>query len=338
MRQTSPMEHLNPDEVRRVLGAGRLEALVGMRECSWLDAKREPYKLGNPQQNAELLKDTVALANARGGVLVIGLETTKQDGRDVITGLRPVEEKKINVEQVRMLIRSRSYPHIRDLSVDWIPADATTGFLVIDVPAQPETEKLFIVKGRSNGEGVRVPIRDDDGTEWLPDEAVQRFLGNGWTAVSAEKTREDISKELLRAERQRQYEEMRPKLKGRFVRSEGESPTPVCRVEAKIISPRPLTNIVVELPYGDKRLANGGSLFQARRFGPNSPFRPGRWIRFEGQVHLTSEPPIGKLEATANCRDDEQGMRWDDVILEMEFVGLHDPWWKSDPRIKRVPH
>lgn len=97
----------------------------------------------------------MALANARGGVLVIGLDTTKQDGRDVITCLSPVEAKKINVEQIRMLIRDRSFPHIRDISVEWIPHDAATGFLLIDVPAQPETEKLFVVKGRLEGEGIR---------------------------------------------------------------------------------------------------------------------------------------------------------------------------------------
>jgi hypothetical protein len=93
------MAALDLDQVREALTSGHVDALVGQRECKWLDAKSEPYKLGDPREDAELLKDAVALANAHGGVLVIGLETTKQGGRDVITGLRPVETAKVNLEQ-----------------------------------------------------------------------------------------------------------------------------------------------------------------------------------------------------------------------------------------------
>jgi hypothetical protein len=321
MRQTSPVD-MDLSEVRRVLGDGRLEALVGMRECGWLDAKREPYKLGQPEQDAELLKDTVALANANGVVLVIGLETTRQDGRDVITGLRPIEKKTVNLEQIRMRIRARSVPLIRNLSVKWIPVDDVRGFLVIDVLAQPESEKPFVVKGRSEADGVRVPIRDDDGTHWLSDEEIQRLLSSGWNAIPAERAMGNISKELFRDRMQRQYEELRPKLEGRFVRYEGDEPRRSCRVEVKIISSSPLTNIVVVMPHGDKRLAFGGAWLQTRSFGPNTVLLPGRWLPFEGLVRLTSEPAIGKLQATANCRDG--GTRWDYVMLEIEFVGLHE--------------
>jgi hypothetical protein len=147
-------------------------------------------------------------------------------------------------------------------------------------------------------------------------------LGNHMTpALSSMLPQEDISKELLRIERERQYDAMRPKLEGRFIRFEGESLMRVCRIEVRITSPQPLMNIVVELPYGDKRLAHGGSLFQARQFGSNTLHQPGRWLRCEGMVHLTSEPPVGKLEATAKCRG-EYGAVWEYVMLEIEFAGL----------------
>jgi hypothetical protein len=77
VRQTGLVAHLDLDGVREALRSGRPEALIGLRECKWLDAKREPHKLGHPKQDAELLKDAVALANARGGVLAVGFETTK---------------------------------------------------------------------------------------------------------------------------------------------------------------------------------------------------------------------------------------------------------------------
>ena len=78
MRQNSPVAKLDLDAVRQAVSSGRLDALIGMRECLWLDAKGEPYKLGNPRDDAELAKDVVALANARGGLLIIGLETNKE--------------------------------------------------------------------------------------------------------------------------------------------------------------------------------------------------------------------------------------------------------------------
>jgi len=39
--------------------------VLGLRECVWLDAKGKPYKLGHPAQDAELCKDTTALANLK---------------------------------------------------------------------------------------------------------------------------------------------------------------------------------------------------------------------------------------------------------------------------------
>jgi Putative DNA-binding domain len=183
MRQTGVMAQLDLQAIRDALASGRPEALIGMRECMWLDAKSAPYKLGDPKQAVELAKDVVALANARGGVLVIGLETAKQDGRDVIAGLRPVEAAKVNIEQHRMIVRARCIPHIRGLEVEWLKADDNTGYLVIYVPAQPESEKLFVVTSGQLADGIRVPVRDDDATHWFPAEGLQRFLSNGWNAL-----------------------------------------------------------------------------------------------------------------------------------------------------------
>jgi hypothetical protein len=172
----------------RALRTSGLDAVVGLRECAWLDAKEAPYKLGHPAQDAELCKDAAALANVRGGLLVIGYATARRGGREVLTRLVPVAAGLANVEQYRMILRSRVYPDIRGLEIEWMTADASdeTGILAIYVPRQRETDKLFVIRGRTVAEGVRVPVRDDDGTQWLGTESVQRLLSGGWNALDKE--------------------------------------------------------------------------------------------------------------------------------------------------------
>jgi hypothetical protein len=174
----------NAAAARRALHSAGLDAVLGLRECLWLDAKEKPYKLGHPAQDAELCKDTAALANARGGLLLIGYGTARRAGREVLTRLVPVPGDCVNVEQYRMILRARIYPDIRDLEIEWVPADHQAGVLMIHVPRQRETDKLFMIRGRTPAEGVRVPVRDDDGTRWLEPEGVQRLVSGGWN-VSA---------------------------------------------------------------------------------------------------------------------------------------------------------
>jgi hypothetical protein len=171
--------------------------------------------------------------------------------------------------------------------------------------------------------GVLFANRGEDDSKQLangPAEPASSPIDPMTPALSRMLHQEDVSQELLRIERERHYEEMRPKLQGRFVRFESEGHGRVCRIEVRITSPRPLMNIVVVLPYGDKRIANGGCWLQVRHFG-NALQQPGTWLTFEGLVHLTAEPPVGKVEATARCRD-EYGTPYEYAMLEVEFAGL----------------
>lgn len=115
-------------------------------------------------------------------------------------------------------------------------------------------------------------------------------------------------------------DETPPKLKARLVPFEEPSRQYAHRLEVKIVSSEPLMNIVVILPYGDRRLMSGGNWLQARHFG-DSLLQPGRWLPFEGLVYLTAQTFTGKIEATANCRS-EYGKRWDNRLIKIAFAEL----------------
>ena len=78
-----------PATVADLLRAQRPELLIGQPEAEWFEAKQAPYGLGENLEEIELAKDVAALANRpEGGLLVIGLVTAKQGGRDVVKRVR----------------------------------------------------------------------------------------------------------------------------------------------------------------------------------------------------------------------------------------------------------
>ena len=173
-------------EARDALTAGMPELLAGTRECAWLDAKGQPYQLDQPRSSAELAKDVAALANASGGIIVIGLRTRRDGPAEVIDEVRPVPAEFIDRDRYRKLVRERVFPFVRDFATWWLPAGDERGLLVIDVPAQASKDKPFVVSGTDrtqaavDASSVAVPLRDDDGTHWLSGQELHRLLTEGW--------------------------------------------------------------------------------------------------------------------------------------------------------------
>jgi hypothetical protein len=173
-------------EARDALAAGRPELLAGTRECAWLDAKGQLYRLDQPRSAAELAKDVAALANTGGGVIVIGLRTRREGSSEVIDEVRPVPATLIDRDRYRKLVRERVFLFVRDFATWWLPAGDERGLLVIDVPAQASKDKPFVVSGSDDTQAavdassVAVPLRDDDGTHWLSGQELHRLLTEGW--------------------------------------------------------------------------------------------------------------------------------------------------------------
>lgn len=80
-------------DIWSILGSGDFNQLIGGLEDDHLECKSAPYNLTEDQGKMELAKDVSALANADGGIILIGVqtETEPQHQGDIIrrTGSLP---------------------------------------------------------------------------------------------------------------------------------------------------------------------------------------------------------------------------------------------------------
>lgn len=145
-------------EVLDVLANGDFDPLVGLDETIDVEFKGAPYQVADrDSQKFELAKDVSALANASGGVIVIGVQTDRDNEAavDVATELRPLARGLVDEQQYEGILSDMIYPRLRDVQVRFHPsaADADRGLVSIDVPPQDELEKYFLIQ-RPAEEGV----------------------------------------------------------------------------------------------------------------------------------------------------------------------------------------
>ena len=172
--------------------AQRPELLVGQAESSWLEAKREPYRLDEPEQQLELAKDVAALGNTQhGGVLLIGLATTRRDGLDVVSKVRPIPLGLIDPGRYRRVIERFVYPPVEGLDIERVEVEPRKGVLVIVVPHQPPEARPLLVLGAVVGDkivGSHVSIvrRRGDATTTTHPAALHSLLAAGRAALAGE--------------------------------------------------------------------------------------------------------------------------------------------------------
>ncbi|NUR03649.1 MAG: ATP-binding protein [Streptomyces sp.] len=165
---------------------GRWDSILGLPETSWLEVKGEIYALDQDGPRAELCKDVAAMANAQGGLLLVGLRTEMTDGQEIVSELRPVPQRLVDPARYRKVLVEQVRPPVRDLHIEWVGCRENSGVLVLHIPPQPSADKPFVVpaadpKGR---EGVAIPVRSGEDTRWLKPAELQRLLALGWSADS----------------------------------------------------------------------------------------------------------------------------------------------------------
>jgi hypothetical protein len=134
----------NVGEVLERLAAKQFDALIGVSEGVWLDAKESPYMLDTLKQKLELAKDVSALANAVGGIIVVGFDTA----RDALTTGERISEVKpfpldmINSDRCRKVIQEYVYP---PLDVQTSVYQAADGKGVAAIVVREGSSKPYIV-------------------------------------------------------------------------------------------------------------------------------------------------------------------------------------------------
>src|SRR2546423_1265356 len=106
-------------EVLEKLEARDFDSLIGIAESVWLDAKETPYPLDTLKQKLELAKDVSALANAGGGVIVIGFDTSRDalTAGERISRVCPFPLTLVNADQYINILGALVHPPPTDVQI-----------------------------------------------------------------------------------------------------------------------------------------------------------------------------------------------------------------------------
>jgi hypothetical protein len=174
------VEHLRDGDLTAesaldLLTAGRGDLLVGLAESRWLEAKRQGYDFSTDHGKIELAQDVARFANGdNSGILVVGLQTRKRRGEEVITKTCPALDA-FNTARYHQIIDARLFPPVQGLVVRDVPARVDGGrtghMLAIYLPTQPDELKPFLVHGavvRGKVEGAFISIVQRRGEHSIP--------------------------------------------------------------------------------------------------------------------------------------------------------------------------
>ena len=171
------------------LAEDRPQDVVGTAEAGWVDFKESPYVLDADRGRWELAKDVAAMANAGGGLIVLGIATSREtyDTHDVASELKPFARSLVNVDAYKGVLTGWVVPP-QYPSFQWFEAhdSGDRHFLTITVKALPPGEGYALVRRTIAGDGKEirsfgVPVRRGDDTEWLTAERLQSLIGRRLT-------------------------------------------------------------------------------------------------------------------------------------------------------------
>lgn len=148
------------ESAKAILDHHAYPSLIGLREDGWLEAKGgTPYDLDAPEGRYELAKDVAAFANGTGGIVIVGLRTTRNANTqtDEITAYDLCAQATFNATQYASLIAEYIHPAIEGLAVYWVPVnpEGTNGLGIIEVPPQNPDRQYFLIANAVDG-GSRI--------------------------------------------------------------------------------------------------------------------------------------------------------------------------------------
>ncbi len=181
----------SPDQVLAALADGMPGDLIDTPETAQIDFKESPYLLDTPKGKWELAKDVAGLANLDGGVLVVGVRTTKTEGNflELASELRPVPGRMLDKDKHHAIIRDLVRPASASFQVAYYPDpdEVDKGYMTIHVKSLSDWDRPAIIRRivSDNGkfvDAINIPIRDSDQTRWLSGDECYQLLRDGQRA------------------------------------------------------------------------------------------------------------------------------------------------------------
>lgn len=139
------------------------QALLGTAESDELEFKGQPYGLQQPRHKLELAKDLSALANSKGGVIVLGARTEKDSMSEVDTvkSISEIPRTLVALTTIKQIALEYIYPPLAVECAWWEGDDPAKGLASIRVERQDESDKLFLVIQGQDADGE--PVKNSIG-------------------------------------------------------------------------------------------------------------------------------------------------------------------------------
>lgn len=162
----------------------RPEALIGVAEGPWLDAKRQGYDLSGHAGRITLAQAVARFANAEdGGIVVVGMEAKKVPGGEEIRAVRPMPADARVTRRYQDALERHLFPAPDSLRIERV--DVPGGMLVlVHLPPQVEELKPFLVHGalvdgRVEGAFISIVRRRGDSSIPVTAPAIHAALAAG---------------------------------------------------------------------------------------------------------------------------------------------------------------
>lgn len=132
-----------------IVRSGNFDHLIGRVEDDQVECKGVPYHLHNDDERFELAKDVTSFANAKGGLILLGVHTVKDEGlsADVIERIAPFGKSVVNISQYKDVLGHWVYPGLQKLNIEWIPSSkkSNVGIVIIEVGNQDSLWRPFVI-------------------------------------------------------------------------------------------------------------------------------------------------------------------------------------------------